>query len=104
MTRKERFAAKVAERNKRVLAAAVALARKRGFASLTRDAVATQAGVAQGCVNAAYGTVAALRDEVMRCAVDDQMLDIVAQGLAVGHDVARNASPDLKARALATLT
>lgn len=104
MTRKERFAAKVTERNERVLTAAVALARQKGFASLTRDGVALAAGVAHGCVNAAFGTVAALRDEVMRQAVADEMLDIVAQGLAVSHDVARNASPDLKARALATLT
>lgn len=104
MTRKERFAAMVESRNRKVLEAAIALAQERGYDKITRSGVATTAGVAVGCVNGAFGTMDGLKAEVMRQAVAGEMLDIVAQGLADGNDIARNADPLLKERARATLT
>lgn len=104
MTRAERFAAMVEARNRRVLMAAMSLASEQGFGAITRDAIARRAGMASGSVNRAYGTIEAVREEVMREAVRAELLDIVAQGIATGNETARSAPPDLKARALATLT
>lgn len=74
-----------------------------GFAKLTRNGVADRAGVAFGSVNNAYGTMDALRDAVMATALERNLLDIIAQGLAVGHPVARSASAATKEAALQRL-
>lgn len=79
------------------------MALKNGFSSLTRDGVAEEACVAMGSINHHYGTMSALRDEVMRDAVDNGILEIVAQGLASGHPVAQSAPTELKQSALKTL-
>lgn len=103
MTLKDKWAEKSKDRDAKVLAAAVAEAEARGYSKITREGVAARAGVALGCVNLAYGTMQALKDAVMRTAVDGGFLEIVAQGLADGHELARNAPPKLRTRALATL-
>lgn len=94
---------KVSERNARVLAAAVSLALDVGYANITRNAVADRAGVADGSVNNAFGTMEGLRDAVMRKAVDDGHAGIVAQGLAARHPLAVAAPQWLKDRATASL-
>lgn len=86
-----------------ILKVATRMALKNGFTSLTRDAVAEEACVAMGSINHHYGTMAALRDEVMRNAVDNEILEIVAQGLASGHPIAQGAPVKLKQNALKTL-
>lgn len=91
---------KVVNRNRKVLDAAIAIAAARGYQTLTRDNVATEAGVAAGSVNGAFGTMDALRDAVMAQAVEQGIVEIVGQGLALGHPFARAAPTDLKQRAL----
>ena len=103
MTLQDRWAQKVRDRNQKVLEAAIGIARAGGYNKITRDGVAAAAGVSAGCVNLAYGTVAQLRDEVMRFACDHEDLVILAQGLAHGHEIARSAPPSLRNRALASL-
>ena len=93
----------VRERNSKVLAAAVGLAKASGLRALTRDAVARTAGVSTGSVNHAFGTMECLRDEVLRVGVTERILPIVMSGLALGHPICLNASPELKRQALATL-
>jgi len=104
MTRQERFAAMVEKRNRRVLTAALQETAKHGWSGFTRDGVAKRAGVAAGCVNAAFGNMAGLRDAVMRHAVANGLNDVIVQGLAASNEIARNAPPEVKARALATLS
>ena len=87
----------------RVLNAAVAIARAQGLAAVTREAVALAAGVSVGTVSNAAGGLDELRREVLRWGVVNHDLRIVADGLAARSDIAVNAPPDLKARALATL-
>jgi AcrR family transcriptional regulator len=94
---------KVDDRNRRVLEAALEIAKERGYASLTRDGIAERAGVASGSVNNAYGTMEKLRDAVMAEAVRRELTAIVAAGLAVGHPAARAAPDGLKNLALASL-
>ncbi len=97
------MATKVQQRNAAILRAAVEEAQETGLNSLTRDAVATRANVAQGTVNNAYGTIADLRAAVLEHAVTHEVLPLIAQGLAAGSPIAKNAPESLKTRALASL-
>lgn len=94
---------KVANRNRQILEAAVALAGERGFRKYSRRDVADRAGVADGSVNNAYGTMDGLHDAVMGAAVERSLLGIVAEGLAARHPAACAAPQDLKDSALASL-
>lgn len=94
---------KVETRNRSVLEAAVALASERGFRNYSRSDVARRAGVADGSVNNAYGTMDGLHDAVMTQAVERGLLPIVATGLALQHPAACAAPVDLKNSALASL-
>lgn len=94
---------KVETRNRSVLEAALALASERGFRKYSRSDVAKRAGVADGSVNNAYGTMDGLHDAVMGEAVTRGLLSLVAQGLALQHPAACAAPSDLKASALASL-
>lgn len=88
-------------RKKQLLDVARAQAEKSGYASLTRDGITGAAGVASGQLNRLFGTLDGLRTELMKQAVRDGHLRIVAQGIIGGHPIARRASRDLRARALA---
>lgn len=87
-----------------VLNAALAQANLEGWDKLTRRPIARRAGVSAGSVSNAFGSMGALKDAVMALAIEQGLLRILAQGLAAGNDIARNAPPDLKAKALASLT
>lgn len=86
-----------------ILETAYKLADTEGFDSLTRDGVATAAGVAQGTVNHQFVTMDGLRDEVMRTAIERVNLAIIGHGLAVGNPIAKSAPDDIKRQALDTL-
>lgn len=89
--------------HKRILDTAYDMAVKNGFASLTRDGVAAAANVGMGTINHRYGTMAELKKAVMYRAVEEEQLDLIAQGLALGDEVAKSAPKDLKQKALSTL-
>lgn len=94
---------KVVTRNRSVLDAALAMAVRVGYRTMTRQDVAALAGVAVGSVNNAYGTMDGLRDAVMQAAVDHGVASVVAQGLADKHPIACGAPQPLKDAALASL-
>ena len=87
----------------RILEAAYEMASRDGFSTLTRDSVAAEAGTAKGAVNHHFKTIAELRDEVMRLAVQRTILAIIGNGLAMGDAVAKTAPDDIKREALNTL-
>lgn len=89
----------LAERKDAILAAAVEEAKEQGYQWITRDAVAKRAGVGAGSVNVAFGTMRELKRAVLRLAVDTRIVEIVAQGLADAHPIAKDAPPDLKQEA-----
>jgi AcrR family transcriptional regulator len=91
------------ERNEIILTAAVDISKEVGYLTTTRDAVAKRAGVSQGTVNNAYGTMDELRCEVLKYAIRNEILPIIAQGLAAGSHICVSAPQELKTRALATL-
>ena len=86
-----------------ILQAAVEEALIKGYENFTRDGTAERAGVAAGSVNTYFKDMAQLRRVVMHCAIQNRHLDILAQGLAEGCSVARDAPDDLKREALETL-
>lgn len=86
-----------------ILDTAYKMAQRDGFAAITRDGVAAEAGVAMGSVNHHYGTMQVLRDAVMQRAVEEEQLELIAQGIAMGDNVAKSAPLELRQRALTTL-
>jgi len=91
------------DRNPRILAAAVELAKGIGYQWITRDQVAEAAEVSAGTINNAYGSMIGLKRAVLQHAVDNAIVEIVAQGLADGHEIARGAPTELKERAAALM-
>lgn len=85
----------------RILKTAVGLARKRGFHKFTRDEVAHDAGVGVGTVNYHFGTITELRNAVMTHAVQNKLLEILAEGLVTGHPLATAAPLSLRRQAAA---
>jgi len=86
-------------RTRELLAHALLVARDAGLQSMTRQAIADHAGVSEGLVTARLGTMAAIRRDVMRAAVRESCVEVVAQGLALRDPHALKAPADLKARA-----
>lgn len=76
------------ERRAAILQAAIRLAESDGWLSLSRDAVATAAGVSPGLVSFYFLATQLLRDELMQAAVDAGILSVVAEGILARHAVA----------------
>lgn len=105
-TREEFLAAEADAKSGRIAAildAAIEEALVDGYQWISRDAVAERAGVSAGSVSNACGGMRALKRRVMHEAVTRPIPIIVAQGLADGSDIARNAPPAVKEAALQTL-
>lgn len=87
-----------------ILNAAVKVARRSGWESMTRDVVAEEASCGVGTVNNMYGTMTQLRRSVMRRVVDlivagdheDDLLIIVAKGMAGAYVEALKAPSEVK--------
>lgn len=92
-----------AVRKDQILAAAVELAKLRGYGSVTRDGIAAHAGCSTGLVTKYFSTMTQLKRSIMRVAVKNHILSIIAQGLAAQDPHARKAPEDVKQKALATL-
>ena len=93
------------DRKQQILTAAIKVAgRPGGWGKLTRDAVAKEAGCAEGLVSKYFGTMIAFRRSIMRAAIQARNLAVVSQGLAAGYTNALKAPPELKAAAVETLT
>lgn len=97
------MANQLSNRDERILDAAISIARTDGYQWITRQAVATAAGVAAGTINNAFGDTRGLKRAVLRAAVERGIIEIVAQGLADRHQIALDAPADIKAQAAALL-
>lgn len=92
------------EREAQILTAAVRVAARHGFSKFTLQQVADEAGVHKTLPIHYFGTMVKLRRKVMRAAVKQEVLSVIAQGLALRDPYAQKASDDVKARALHALT
>lgn len=95
---------KPADRKKQILDASVKIAKTRGYNHITREDIASEAQCATGLINRYFQTMLQLRRAVMRAAVKQGVLEIVAQGIVAKDPQAMKASEELKNRALASLT
>lgn len=87
----------------RLTAVALKLAASSGWRTLTREKIAEKAGVSTGIVSYRFGTMNELRRTVMRAAIAQEVLPVVAEGLALGDRFAKAAPPELRQRAVASL-
>jgi len=92
------------DRRESILAAAIALSEKVGYMNILREDVAASAGVAPSLVSKYFGSIPKLKRDIMRAAVQQEVLSIVAQGVATCDPHALKASDDLKRRAAAALS
>ena len=92
------------DRKQQILTAAIKVAgRPGGWSKLTRDAVAREAGCAEGLPSKYFGTMISFRRSIMREAIRLAALPVIAQGLAAGDKCAQKADESLKRKALETL-
>lgn len=87
-----------------MVTAALARAEKIGFGSLTRDEVANACNCSPALVNIRFGTLAAMKNDILRAAIKRERLPIVAYALAVAHPLCKKISPELRAKASAHLS
>ena len=99
LSRDERTAVQRQERRRRLLVAAAAEAVATGLHNMKRDDIARRAGVAAGAVNHEFETMAGLRDALILDAIETRNLAVLAQGLACGHPIAKEAPEQLRADA-----
>lgn len=93
-----------ADRKASILEAALSAATKHGYTGFRLVDVAAHAGCSTGSVMAYYKTMAQVKRDVMRAAISRKVLPIIATGIAVKDPYCRKIAPELRARALATLS
>lgn len=101
MTR-ERLAPDVRKEN--LIVAALAVAKRDGFSSLTRASIANEAECSTGLVTNYLGTMPQLKRTVMRAAITNEVVEVVAEGIALRDKQALKAPDALKKKAIAHLT
>lgn len=88
------------EREQQLLGVAADLAESVGYTRVTREAVAARAGVSPAVVNFRFGTMAVFKRHLMRYAIRNGRLSIIAQGLVANDPHARRAPDAMKRRAI----
>lgn len=87
------------ERTAELVAVALRVAAAKGWRTLTHAQVADAAGVSQGLVVARLGTKTDMLRSVMRAALREGSIPVVAEGLAARDKHAMKADPALRALA-----
>ena len=75
-----------------LLEVAVELASKKDYLDVTRREIGLEANVAQSLVHHYFGTMDALRDEIVQAAVDKSIVKIIAYAMVHGHPAVEGAS------------
>lgn len=88
------------DRRDQILNAAIILALKQGWGSLTRRSVAEAADTSAGLVNFYFNNTPGMKDSVMQAAVERQLLPIIADGIAARNKIALSAPSELRLRAI----
>jgi AcrR family transcriptional regulator len=90
---------KSAVRIEEIIAAGLALAAAKGYQQVSRADLAEAVGVVESNVSRHFGTMKQFRRSLMRAAVNQRNLAVLAQGLAMRDAVACEAPADLRAEA-----
>lgn len=83
-------------RKEEILNAAVLLAVNIGYQRITRETVANAADTSTALVTRYFTNMKALKNEVMRIAIEREIFSIIAQGLTSGDSQLNNIQRDLK--------
>jgi AcrR family transcriptional regulator len=83
-------------RKEQILLAAIKLSKRVGYHSITRDSVAEIADVSSPLISVYFPTVASLKAAVIRAAIDNEIVEIIAQGLSLNHPQVRKISKPVK--------
>lgn len=86
-----------------ILSAAMQLANLKGYKRLTRNDIATRAGVAAGSVSYHFKNMALMRTAMVERAVETSNLRLLGQALADRHPVAMRAPQELRTAAATQL-
>ena len=101
MSTQRRLAPK--DRKAEIMEAAIRAAVKHGFAAMRAKDIAEEAGCAFGLLFSYFGTMAQMRRAVMRAAIKQEVLCIIAEGVACRDSAACKAPKELQDRALSSL-
>lgn len=88
------------DRKAQILDAAIAVAVRDSFANMERKAIAREANVTEGLVSYHFGTMKNLRRTVMRHAIKERNLYIIAEGIICRNPYALKVPDDVKKEAL----
>lgn len=83
-----------------ILLAAVEVAKRDGYTSITRQAVANRAGYAESLINVYFNTMSQLKTDVMRYAIKNNVLSIIAQGVVNGDSRVKKLPESVRTAAL----
>jgi AcrR family transcriptional regulator len=94
--------AEPAARRRHILACAVELAAEGHYRDVTRDQIAARAGISPGLITRCFTTMPQLRRDIVRAAIRDEVLPVIAQAIAHGDKRAAKLSPEVKQKALSS--
>ena len=86
-----------------LLKAGVKAAQEIGFNNLTRKIVAQHASVSPSLFQYYFKTIENFKNSLMRYAVENQILEIIAYGIATGHSEVSTLPKHLKLKAISSL-
>ena len=92
-----------ANRKAQMINTALDLAEAGHYLNVTREQVAARAGFKGPLLHRYFGTMKQFRRAVMRAAVQNERLAVIAQGITAQDTQALKASPELQAEALGSL-
>lgn len=84
----------------RILNAALEASKASHFTLISLPDVARRAGCSHSLISYFFKTIGALRDELVRHAIETKDLRVLMQALSAGSEIARGAPEDLKNDAL----
>ena len=90
-------------RKETIIIAAFRVARKPGgWSRMTRAAIAKEAHCAEGLISKYLGSMDSVRRIIMKRAIKNEYMELIAQGIASGEPAAMALSPVLKHKAISS--
>lgn len=85
-------------RIKQIIKAAIKVAKRVGYHTMTRDAVAKEAGVSPGLISMYFVTMKQLKCSVMKTAIDEEIIPIIVQGIGLRDPIALSLNEATKSK------
>lgn len=86
-----------------MITAALKRAERIGFGKLTRAEVADACGVSPGLVSQRFGTLTTMKRDVLRAAIKQESMSVLAYALAVDDPICKKITPELREKVSAHL-